>query len=262
MTARAVVAAPNERLSGPGRWRWVLCLLFVGGVHGAAMLAFREMRPEPVATISAPPAVLLDLEPPAAPAPPAAGPVPAPAPPLPSEPPPTVEPTQSLPQVPPAPHIPASKPLPKVADPVSSPRPVPRKPSMHVARHRAAEAPQPTAMAPSPAPSSQPSTAPPVARAPAAQASWESAVTARLARFKRYPATAQRRGEEGATLVRFVVDRLGMVHAIALARSSGHQDLDQEALSLVERAQPLPQPPSDRAERAIDLEVPIRFSLH
>jgi protein TonB len=72
---------------------------------------------------------------------------------------------------------------------------------------------------------------------------------------------AQRHGEEGVALVRFGVDHRGHVHGVALVQSSGHADLDQEARDLVERAEPLPQPPADRSEERIDLQLPIRFSL-
>jgi protein TonB len=86
-------------------------------------------------------------------------------------------------------------------------------------------------------------------------------VSARLAQFKHYPLMAQRHGEEGVALVRFRVDHHGGVHGVALVQSSGHADLDQEAQDLVERAEPLPQPPADRTEDRIDLQLPIRFSL-
>ena len=73
---------------------------------------------------------------------------------------------------------------------------------------------------------------------------------------------AQRHGEQGVALVRFSVDRTGMVHGIALVRSSGHAALDGEAQSLVDRAQPLPKPPADVSGTMIELVVPVHFSLH
>jgi protein TonB len=72
---------------------------------------------------------------------------------------------------------------------------------------------------------------------------------------------AQRHGEEGIAIIRFRVDHHGHVHGVALVRGSGHADLDQEAEALVDRAEPLPQPPADRTEEEIDLQLPIRFSL-
>jgi protein TonB len=91
---------------------------------------------------------------------------------------------------------------------------------------------------------------------------WESTVAAYIARFKHYPVTAQRRGDEGVALMRFMVDRAGNVSSVALVRSSGHADLDQEAQSWIQRAQPLPAPPPEITQSRIELVIPLRFTLH
>ena len=86
-------------------------------------------------------------------------------------------------------------------------------------------------------------------------------MAAYIARFRQYPVAAQRRGDEGVALVRFVVDRAGNVSSVTLVRSSGHADLDSEAISWVGRAQPVPPPPEIAGSR-IDLVIPLRFALH
>jgi len=97
--------------------------------------------------------------------------------------------------------------------------------------------------------------------APQVAASWETNLVKHLQRFKRYPADAQARGEEGIVLLSFSVDRTGHVLARQIARSSGHSQLDAEVMAMIERAQPLPPfPPSMTADK-LDLTVPIRFSL-
>jgi protein TonB len=97
--------------------------------------------------------------------------------------------------------------------------------------------------------------------APRVEPSWASGVVRHLQQFKRYPSTAQSRSEEGTVLLGFSVDRSGHVLSRHIVQSSGHPDLDDEVMSLVERAQPLPAFPPTMTESQLDLTVPIRFSL-
>jgi protein TonB len=95
-----------------------------------------------------------------------------------------------------------------------------------------------------------------------APATWQGAVRAHLALFKRYPLIAQRRGEEGVAQVRFVMDHAGRVVSVALVGGSGHPDLDQEALAWIQRAQPFPVPPPEMGQGPVELLIPLRFELH
>jgi periplasmic protein TonB len=90
-------------------------------------------------------------------------------------------------------------------------------------------------------------------------ANWQSRLMAHLERNKRYPAGARSRGERGIVYVRFAIDDAGNVQSAGLARSSGFSELDQEVLSLVRRASPVPAPPSG-AQRIIT--APVRFSTN
>lgn len=90
---------------------------------------------------------------------------------------------------------------------------------------------------------------------------WQGALRARLERHKRYPAAAQFHGQEGMSVVRFSMTRDGRVTATRLERSSGYSRLDDEALALPERAQPLPPPPPEIPGRRIEIVVPVRFFL-
>lgn len=71
----------------------------------------------------------------------------------------------------------------------------------------------------------------------------------------RWPIQAQAAGAR-TVLVRFRVDGRGGVSAIGLQRSSGDPQLDAEALDLVRRSAPVPQPPHGQA---MNLAVPIAF---
>jgi protein TonB len=92
-------------------------------------------------------------------------------------------------------------------------------------------------------------------------ATWQDALRAHLARFKRYPVQAQRRGVQGVVLVRFTMNHAGMVLSVAVVRSSGHRELDEEARRWIERAQPLPRPPPEVVSDPVELVIPLRFAL-
>ena len=91
--------------------------------------------------------------------------------------------------------------------------------------------------------------------------SWQTALVRHLQQYKRYPSDAQSRGEEGVVQLSFTVDRSGHVLNREIARSSGHRELDNEVMSMIERAQPLPPFPASMPQAKLDLTVPIRFSL-
>jgi periplasmic protein TonB len=97
--------------------------------------------------------------------------------------------------------------------------------------------------------------------APAVEPSWQTGLMRQLQRFKRYPASARSRKEEGVVLLSFSLDRSGHVLAHSIARSSGHPDLDDEVMAMIMRAEPLPAFPVSMPQDRIDLTVPIRFSL-
>ena len=83
---------------------------------------------------------------------------------------------------------------------------------------------------------------------------FRSAVAARVAAMKRYPAGARGRGETGRPVVAFSVSPAGGLGGVSLARSSGHGELDSEALSMVRRAAPFPRPPAG-APRSFSIGV-------
>jgi periplasmic protein TonB len=97
--------------------------------------------------------------------------------------------------------------------------------------------------------------------APHVEPSWETRVMRRIQQFKRYPGGSRERGEVGVALLTFSVDRDGHVLARKIVRSSGHADLDKEAMALIERAQPLPAFPPSMTTNALSVTVPISFTL-
>jgi periplasmic protein TonB len=97
--------------------------------------------------------------------------------------------------------------------------------------------------------------------APRVESSWQTALVRHLQQYKRYPSEAQSRGDEGVVQLSFTVDRTGHVLNREIVRSSGHRELDNEVMSMIERAQPLPPFPATMPQAKLELTVPIRFSL-
>lgn len=120
----------------------------------------------------------------------------------------------------------------------------------------------PPAPAPAPPiPAVLPAVATPVSGVPGnARDSWEGRVLARLERFKRFPAVARGRREQGVATIRFRLSRQGRVLSSSIAHSAGNGVLDQEALATLARAEPLPPIPAGRPDE-VELVVPIEFVL-
>ena len=94
-----------------------------------------------------------------------------------------------------------------------------------------------------------------------AKPTWEGAVLAALNRKKRYPREASFRRQQGVPWIRFVLNRGGKVLSSTLERSSGVRVLDDEAVNLPRRAEPLPKPPEEVKGDTIELVVPVEFFL-
>lgn len=110
----------------------------------------------------------------------------------------------------------------------------------------------------------------PVAAAPMAQPSpvagegrdaFLGRLLGQLNRFKQYPRTARQAHIQGVVMLHFIMDAEGKVTFFEIAKSSGRPVLDAEALSLIQRAQPLPAIPAGYPTRVLDAVVPIEFSL-
>ena len=81
------------------------------------------------------------------------------------------------------------------------------------------------------------------------------------ARFKRYPRSAIDNNWEGAVVVRMTIGRDGGIAALGVARSSGHEVLDRQALDMFRTATPFVQLPPELAGREFELELRAIYSL-
>jgi periplasmic protein TonB len=102
---------------------------------------------------------------------------------------------------------------------------------------------------------------PPAPQLSTGKPTWEGLVLGALNKVKRYPREAGFRRQQGVPYIRFVMNREGKVLSTRLERSSGFRELDEEALALPRRAQPLPKPPEDRPGDPLELVVPVEFFL-
>ena len=115
---------------------------------------------------------------------------------------------------------------------------------------------------PEPPQEAKQATAPPAAAPSVAVVHrWESELVAHIERFKRYPAEARARGDQGLVRVAFAIDRDGWVRASRIVQSSGSPELDQEALAMLTRAQPVPRPPNRVPSSELSFTVPVRFNI-
>ena len=89
-------------------------------------------------------------------------------------------------------------------------------------------------------------------------ATWQAIILAHLEKYRRYPAAARARGEQGAAQVSFRMNRQGRVLSSRISRSSGSAVLDRAAIDTVKRAQPLPAIP-DNMPAELELAVEVEF---
>ena len=94
-----------------------------------------------------------------------------------------------------------------------------------------------------------------------AEADYASVLLAWLERHKEYPRAAQQRRQQGVVLLYIVIDRDGRVIDSRIQKSSGHRLLDDAALAMLERAQPLPPMPDDMGKERLEFAVPVQFFI-
>lgn len=94
--------------------------------------------------------------------------------------------------------------------------------------------------------------------AQAIRARYEQEISSWIQRHKIYPAAAG--GREGRAVVRMRIDRAGNVRYYAIEQSSGMQALDDAAIDMVRRANPVPVVPANYpAGHLVEFLIPISF---
>jgi protein TonB len=163
--------------------------------------------------------------------------------------------------------VPESAPLPVPAvvapsPPKPKPHPVAKAPALVPAPDdEPVSAGEPAVTEPSP---SVAVAAPPVAPAPArvaADPAYARTLLTWLNRYRDYPLQARRRGVEGRVVLFLVVERSGRVSELKIATSSGAEILDEAALAMVRRADPMPPVPRSMTGDLIQFWIPVDFAL-
>jgi periplasmic protein TonB len=230
MTALALPMSTREESV-----RWSTCFAAVVFAHGLAAWMLLHAPPPSEFNAGAPMDVTLDLS----------DVVSAPSLPNDVEPVPETDPTPPLPEEQPKPIEPEAE--------LALPMPEPPRP---LEEEKPAAQPSVAAVA---------TTTPTVAGAEVEQSAprsrWESLLVAHIERFKRYPAEARSRGEQGIVQVFFTIDREGWVRASRVLKSSGYSELDNEVLSMLVRAQPMPKPPGQVSGTEMSFAVPVHFTI-
>jgi protein TonB len=72
----------------------------------------------------------------------------------------------------------------------------------------------------------------------------------------KYPSMARRMGWQGKVLVSFILCRDGKVENLQVVESSGHSQLDSNALETVKRVEPFPNPPV-----RVKLVLPVKYTI-
>jgi protein TonB len=228
-------------------------LAIVLGVHAIAIIvALKWPAPQPIEL--PPQAMMVEMAPlpePAPPPPPKV--ITPPQPPTPVEEPPlpklaeAPKPTISVPKPP--------KPKPKPAPPKPEKKPEPRQekpPAEQTVDTPPSTAPPAKSQAPAPSVASNSNALP----------TWQSDLLRHLAKFKKYPEDARRRGMQGVNRLRFVVDGEGKVLSYSLAGGSGSASLDRATMEMIRRAQPLPPPPKELLNNgSLEVVAPFVYSL-
>lgn len=112
-----------------------------------------------------------------------------------------------------------------------------------------------------PPPEPQKNTGPSEAEINAAKATFTDNVQTELRRNHRYPKIAEKRGIQGETKVRIVLDKEGNVVSVTVVESSGNDSLDQGAIDTVRRSNLKKYYPDILQGRTYEITVPISFTI-
>lgn len=247
---------------------WPVALVLVLSTHLVAAWWLIVPQKPPLPIPQPLPAIMLDLAP--APAPPA--PAQPPAPPVPEYRPMPHPPVPQIETLPPAiseaalppsvkqlPRRQAPKPKPVKPKKVETAMPTPPVPPQAASAVKAAT--QPAATDPQQQAAQQQKEAALAAASLAAKSDWLGEVVQHIAKFKRTP-----RGRLRVPLravIAFAIDREGRLLSPRLLQSSGRDEIDEEALAWIRRADPLPKPPADlsAADLSQGFTIPVDFML-
>ena len=91
--------------------------------------------------------------------------------------------------------------------------------------------------------------------------SYTNQLTRAIAKQKKYPKIAQMRQWQGEVLLNIEIDPQGNLVKLDILEESRYKILNNEAMDMVKRASPFPQPPEELRLKNFTVLVPISFKL-
>ncbi|MGE0768413.1 MAG: TonB family protein [Hyphomicrobiaceae bacterium] len=88
---------------------------------------------------------------------------------------------------------------------------------------------------------------------------WQRDIVMHINKKKRYPQKAQAARQSGIVTVTFTMDRQGKLTRAAVSKGTGYEALDEAAIDMLKRADPLPAPPAAMTGETFEFVVPVRF---
>jgi protein TonB len=95
-----------------------------------------------------------------------------------------------------------------------------------------------------------------------AKSDYSNLLASAISKYKQYPKLAQVRGWQGIVIVEIEMSPTGAVLSMIIKKSSGYDILDAEAMQMIQRAMPLPQPPESLKSKNFTVLVPVSFQLN
>ena len=93
---------------------------------------------------------------------------------------------------------------------------------------------------------------------------YKSVISKLIAKNRVYPQKAQLNSIEGDVKAKFKIDKQGNLLDVTISQSSGHQILDDAAISAIKKTAPFPKPPAELVgnHAGMSLTVPFDFNLN
>ena len=91
------------------------------------------------------------------------------------------------------------------------------------------------------------------------RATWQKELIAHLDKHKRYPASRSQKSAE--IVIGFALDRMGHVLSTSIVKGSGDAAFDEDALAMVRKSDPVPQPPPVVADEGLSFTLPVIFRI-